>query len=98
MVQMNQQDKPVLDKPSVRDTTAVELAGQVLVEWKIPQSSSPLLSAEIEVFGAKGGKGKPLATVHVPSPHLRIMRVDVKGTPVSVRLTVKDIFDQRGFA
>jgi len=93
-VQMNQPDKPVLDKPSVRDTTAVELAGQVLVEWKIPQSSSPQLSAEIEVFGAKGGKGKPLATVHVPYPHLRIMRVDVKGTPVSVRLTVKDIFDQ----
>ncbi|MBT3192342.1 MAG: hypothetical protein HN341_07280, partial [Verrucomicrobia bacterium] len=94
MVQMNQPDKPVLDKPSVRDTTAVELAGQVLVEWKIPQSSSPQLSAEIEVFGAKGGKGKPLATVYVPYPHLRIMRVDVKGTPVSVRLTVKDIFDQ----
>ncbi|KKL27172.1 hypothetical protein LCGC14_2387840, partial [marine sediment metagenome] len=89
-----QPDKPVLDKPAVSDATAVELAGQVLVEWKISESASPQLSAEIEVFGAKEGAGKPLATMHVPYPHLRIMRIDVEGTPVSVRLTVKDIFDQ----
>jgi len=89
-----QPDQPTLDKPAIASATATAWRNQVCVQWAIPPSASPQLGYKIEVFDQPGARGTSLATLEENAPWVRARRFDLPREPKSVRLTIRDIFDQ----
>ena len=89
-----QPDEPKLDSPSTEGVAARSYGNQVAVSWRIPGSASPQLGYKLEVFDNPKANGDPIATAVDNAPHVLARRLDTPRAPKSVRLTVRDIFDQ----
>jgi len=89
-----QPDAPRLDAPATEAATARAYGCQVAVQWRIPRSAAPQLGYRLEVFDDSKAKGAPIATLEDNAPHVLARRLDTPREPKSVRLTVRDIFDQ----
>ena len=89
-----QPDMPPLDPPAVTDASAIACGKQVAVSWSVPASASPQLGYRLEVFDRQAAEGDPMAVFEEAIPYVRSRRLDTPRAPRSVRLTVRDIFDQ----
>jgi hypothetical protein len=89
-----QPDTPQLDAPSTEGATARVYGNQVAVQWRIPKGAAPQLGYRLEVFGNTTATGNPIATAEDNAPHVLARRLDTPAEPKSVRVTVRDIFDQ----
>jgi len=93
-------EKPAFDAFSVTGVVAHAVGGQVVVEWKVPDTSAPQFAWKVEVFASKEAiaSGTPLATREARDPDARMGLVTVPGlqhgAKVAVRLTLTDIFDR----
>jgi len=89
-----QPDTPQLDPPAIEGATARVYGNQVAVKWGIPRSAAPQLGYKLEVFDNPRAKGDPVVTAEDNAPHILARRLDTPREAKSVRLTVRDIFDQ----
>jgi len=89
-----QPDRPQLDAPATEAATARAYGNQVAVRWRIPESAAPQFGYRLEVFDNPKAKGDPITTAEDNAPHVLARRLDTPREPKSVRLTVRDIFDQ----
>jgi len=89
-----QPDEPPLDPPGVENVRAVSLGNQVAVSWEVPANASPQLGYKLETFANENATGKSIASVEALIPFVRLARLDTPYEAKSVRLTVRDIFDQ----
>jgi len=89
-----QPDEPPLDPPAVKNVRAVSLGNQVAVSWEAPVSASPQLGYQLEAFDNPEAKGEPVAVVEALVPYIRVRRFATPQAARSVRVTVRDIFDQ----
>ncbi|MGC4016964.1 MAG: PA14 domain-containing protein [Luteolibacter sp.] len=91
---------PAFDAFKVTDVTAHSVGGQVVVDWKVPDTSAPQFAWKVEVFGSKEAmtSGTPLATGEARDPDARMALVNAPGLKhgdkIAVRLTLTDIFDR----
>lgn len=86
---------PVFDPILISRATAVVAGSQVLVQWEIPESSSPPLGYTIEVFTNADFSGAPAVAYVDREPEARQKLLEVPGIAAPyVRLTVTDIFFQ----
>jgi hypothetical protein len=91
---VKQPDLPVLDKPAVTLVRAESAGRQVAVSWEIPVTASPAFSYRIEAFDNPECRGEAMAAKEERMPNARHALLDVAVPPVTIRLTVTDIFDQ----
>lgn len=89
-----QPDRPQLDAPAIENAAAVSNGNQVTVRWSVPESAAPQLGYKLEVFADRDAKRSPLTVFEDTAPHILAKRLDTPREAKSVRLTVKDIFDQ----
>jgi len=89
-----QPDRPQLDAPAIQGATARAYGKQVAVQWCIPDGAAPQLGYTLEVFGTPKATGSAMATAGANAPYVVARRLDTPVEPKSVRLTVRDIFDQ----
>ena len=84
---------PTFDPIVVSSSSAITNGSQLLVQWQMPQTSSPQLSYKIEVFNNSGYTGSAAVTFIENEPEARQKLLDITGvaTPY-VRLTISDIF------
>ena len=85
---------PTLDRPEVRNVTALGNGAQVVVAWEIPASAAPQFSYKVEVFDNASCKGQPLKILEERMPTVRTALLDVVVAKPTVRLTITDVFDQ----
>jgi len=90
-----QPDTPPLDKPNIEQAEASVWENQVAVRWNIPKSAAPQLGYKLEVFDNTAAQGDPLDVFEDNAPHILARRLDTQREAKSVRLTVRDIFDQK---
>jgi autotransporter-associated beta strand protein len=84
---------PLFDPIVVTSASASVYGAQLLVQWQMPDSSSPQLGHTIEVFANSGYSGSPAVTFVDREPETRQKLLNIAGvsTPY-VRLTISDIF------
>ena len=84
---------PTFDPIVVSSATASLVSTQLLVQWKLPLSSSPQLDYRIEVFDNPSYAGSPVVSFYDREPETRQKLLNISGvaTPY-VRLTIADIF------
>lgn len=93
---MTQAAQPEFDAIVVSHATATVLGDQLLVQWQVPESSSPPLEHKIEVFDNAAYAGVPVTyTEREPERRARLIALGGNTTPF-VRLTVSDIFYRQG--
>lgn len=94
----------VLKQPAKPSFDPIEVEGrmstagnQVIVDWTLGEHSSPQFGYKIEVFDNAACSGTPVATVEETVPQARTKGVAApkKLGACSVRLTIRDIFDQK---
>eukprot|EP01047_Picozoa_sp_COSAG01_P003346 COSAG01_NODE_97_length_26660_cov_100.642935_18_plen_1196_part_00 len=90
-----QPDSPILDRPGIDQAEANASGNQINVRWKIPHSASPQLGYKIEAFTDSEARGELIAFWEDAAPHVNNKRLDTTSPAKSVRLTIKDIFDQQ---
>ena len=90
----NQPATPPFDPIIVSSSSASVLGAQLLVQWQSPNTSSPQLGYQIEVFNNAGYTGSPAVTFFERKPETRQKLLNISGvaTPY-MRLTISDIFD-----
>lgn len=91
---LRQPDTPDLDGPAIADLSALGLGNQVAVKWSVPRNASPQLGYRLDVFDSADAGGAPMKTFEEAMPSVRAKRLDTPRRPKSVRLTLRDIFDQ----
>ncbi len=89
-----QQPLPTLDPPAIEQAEAIAWKDQVSVKWTVPQSAPPQLGYKLEAFSENNAEGSSLATYEDSAPQILTKRLDTTKSPKSVKLTVRDIFDQ----
>jgi len=89
-----QPDTPPLDKPDIEQAEAFAWENQVTVRWNIPKSAAPQLGYKLGVFDNTAAEGAPLDVFEDNAPHILARRLDTQREAKSVRLNVRDIFDQ----
>lgn len=67
---------------------------QVAVQWSIPRTAAPQPGYKLEVFDNPAAKAAPIATAQDNAPYILARRLDAPREARSVRLIVRDIFDQ----
>ena len=90
-----QPDQPKLDAPVIEGATARAYGKQVAVQWRIPGRAAPQLGYKLEAFDDPKATGLPIATAEANAPYMLAGRLDTPVEPKSVRVTVRDIFDQK---
>ncbi|AQT69078.1 putative protein related to plant photosystem II stability/assembly factor [Anaerohalosphaera lusitana] len=90
----NQPDKPSLGQLKIKSYSAKVRNGQLAVNWDVSGNGVPQLGYRIEVYSQPQAKGDLLASVEKAMPHIDLERFDLQSKPVSVKLTVYDIFDR----
>jgi hypothetical protein len=91
---MNKQPAlPQFDPIIVSSSSADVLGSQLLVQWRLPELSSPQLGYLVEVFNNPNYTGVPAFTVSEREPEARQKLLNISGvTTPYVRLTISDIF------
>lgn len=85
---------PTFDPPVIAQAEAIAWKDQVSVKWNVPQTAPPQLGYKLEAFSEEKGKGLSLATYEDAAPNILTKRLDTTKSSKSVKLTVRDIFDQ----
>ncbi|MCC6821280.1 MAG: autotransporter-associated beta strand repeat-containing protein [Verrucomicrobia subdivision 3 bacterium] len=95
LIMSGQPAQPTFDPIVLSDTNAIVLGTQLLVQWRLPLSSSPQLSYKVEVFTNASLTGTVVATAFENDPEVRqkLLNLGSVATPY-VRLTIADIFYQ----
>ena len=88
-----QPSSPVLDPIVVSNATASVYGSQLLVQWQVPDSSSPQLGYTVEVFTNASYTGTPTVTFFDREPETRQKLLNISNVPTPyVRLSISDIF------
>ena len=93
LTMIGQPAQPSFDPIVVNNASASVLGTQLLVQWQMPQSSSPQLAYLVEVFTNSSYSGTAAVSFYEREPEARQKLLDISGiaTPY-VRLTISDIF------
>ena len=88
-----QPSSPGFDAILVTNATASVYGSQLLVQWQVPDASSPQLGYTVEVFTNASYTGTPAVTFYDREPETRQKLLSIAGiaTPY-VRLSISDIF------
>jgi len=90
-----QPPSPGFDPIVISGATATTYGSQLLVQWELPESSSPQLGYSIDVFNNADYSGTPALAFFNYDPEARQELLDLTNIPTPyVRLTVSDIFFQ----
>lgn len=93
---LKQPAEPAFDPIAVEGVASCS-GSHVIVDWALGEHSSPQFGYKIEVFDNAHCSGTPVATVEETVPQARTKGISVpkKLAACSVRLTIRDIFDQK---
>ena len=93
----NQPPAAAFDPIVVEQASAAAADGQMIVQWKVPLTSSPQFAYRVEVFDNPACTGTPVVTFFEREPETREKLLSTpKLTSPGVRLTVTDIFNNAG--
>jgi len=93
-ITVDQPDLPTLDTPEVKTVKATSNGEQVLVSWRMTDSSSPQFAYKVEVFDNAGCDGEPVVVRQARMPHISDLLIRAKVADPTVRVTLTDTFDQ----
>ena len=89
---------PALDKPSVINAKATRLGNQIAVHWEVPETSSPTFGYTLEIFDNAACQGNPILAKEERIPSVCDVIVSADTPQATVKLTVRDVFDQTATA
>lgn len=91
----NQPATPTFDPIVVTDYTASVSSTQLLVQWRIPQTSSPQFAYQVNVYTNASYTGPVVATAYDIAPEARQKLLTIPaGSTLYPQLTIIDVFNQ----
>jgi len=90
----NQAPQPQLDPPRIVGVRASRVGNQLAVVWQVPPDSTPQVGYRVQAFAEATCIGAPVATLKATDPSGQAVRLEASAPAQSLRLTMRDIFDQ----